>query len=93
MNRLTAAVACSQPSPTTRGYLLTALTKLAVAAGGRVPPDVEELMAKGQASVDVELQQRTHEARALLGCVVILEGVAGGRWCCTVFACVSTSTS
>jgi hypothetical protein len=67
MIRLSAAVACSQPSPATRGYLLTALTKLAVAAGGRVPPDVQELWAKGDASVDVELQQRTHEARALVG--------------------------
>lgn len=66
MNRLCAAVACSQPSPVTRGYLLTALTKLAVAAGGLVPPDVDELLIKGASSVDVELQQRAEEARALL---------------------------
>lgn len=67
MNRLSAAVANSQLSPATRAYLLTALTKLSVAAGGRATADVEELLAKAGGSVDVELQQRAHEARALIG--------------------------
>lgn len=66
MNRLCAAVAACQPSPGTRRYLLTALTKLAVANGGKWTPDAEELLAKGKTSTDVELQQRSHEARTLL---------------------------
>jgi hypothetical protein len=67
MNRLTAATANARPSPAARAYLLTALTKLAASARAPLPPDGEELLARGAASVEVELQQRAHEARALLG--------------------------
>ncbi|KAI8465281.1 MAG: AP-4 complex subunit epsilon-1 [Monoraphidium minutum] len=66
MDRLCAAVAASRPAPAARAYLLTALTKLAAAGGGRLTPEGEELVARGAGAVDVELQQRAREARALL---------------------------
>ncbi|KAF8060347.1 AP-4 complex subunit epsilon [Scenedesmus sp. PABB004] len=74
MDKLCAAVGAAKASPTTRGYLLTSLTKLAAASGGRLPPEADELMTKAGASAAVELQQRAHEARALLGLPPALRG-------------------
>ncbi|KAF6264582.1 ARM repeat-containing protein [Scenedesmus sp. NREL 46B-D3] len=73
-DKLCAAVACAQPSPTTRAYLLTAITKLAarqlVEQGGQgsgvLRPEAQDLLAKAGSSSLVELQQRAREAAALL---------------------------
>jgi hypothetical protein len=73
MDKLCMGVSSSQPSPKTRGYLLTAITKLAVhqrakGVGGSsgLTPEAEELLHKAGGSTEVELQERALEARALL---------------------------
>lgn len=77
MDKLCAAVAFSQASPTTRAYLITALTKLAArqlvlqgggggAAAAALRPEAQDLLHKAGCSSLVELQQRAQQAAALL---------------------------
>lgn len=69
-DRLCAAVGSAQAGPGTRACLITAITKLAAAAGGgsgtALRPDGEELLRAAAVSSCAELRQRAHEARALL---------------------------
>lgn len=77
MDKLCAAVAATKASSTVRAYLLTALTKLgaqqqqqAGGAGGGADavlrPEARDAMHKARSSRNAELQQRAHEAQALL---------------------------
>ena len=76
MDKLCTAVAVTKASSTVRAYLLTALTKLAAqhqpgsGGGGRADavlrPEAREAMHKAHSSRNAELQQRAHEAEALL---------------------------
>ena len=67
-DRLVAVGEAAALSDSTRGYLLSALAKLAVQAGVPLGPGGEELLAAAATSHSADLQQRALELRALLAC-------------------------
>ncbi len=62
----------------TRGYILSALAKLAVHSGRPFTPEAQEVVQAALGSRNVDLQERALEAQALVGYVFFWGGGGGG---------------
>lgn len=68
LSKLVTCALAQQPSDATKGYLVNALTKVAAQSGCGVPPEGAALLKSLARSRNVDLQQRSQQAQALLRC-------------------------